>query len=436
MAIIRTDDSHYKAIAAKIREKTGLETTYKPSEMPHGIDEVFAAGASNNSTEVIAAEEKDINFWDYDGKLLYSYTLEELQSMTQLPAAPIAPHELLTFSGWNWSLDNIKAHNRPLDIGAIYSTEDDATYIFISITSDTLLEVPLYFNQSVSNGIMIDWGDGSANTIDGTGNINTSHTYATKGRYVIKMNPQTGTLGLGWNDGTNTLLGSSGDVDVARLTLVDAIFVGKATVGKRSFFRMHGLTKVSLSEGATVGRYEGEFSNCRALNHINMPKSATYFGNLYFQNCVSLSLVVTGDSVTSTSANTCNNCHSLRRTYVARGITTIGYGIYYYCYSIKRVYIPDTVNTIGGNAFTYLQSLAELEIPSSMTTISDNAFTGLTSLRRVVFKSTTPPTVSNTNAFNNWPSDCVIEVPNGCLAVYQNATNYATIAARMIEATI
>ena len=44
MAIVRTDDRNYENIAAKIREKTGGATTYKPSEMPSGVDEVYEAG--------------------------------------------------------------------------------------------------------------------------------------------------------------------------------------------------------------------------------------------------------------------------------------------------------------------------------------------------------------------------------------------------------
>ena len=54
MAIITTDDIYYQNIANKIREKTGGETTYKPSEMPSGLDEVYEAGKK---------AEHDV-FWD------------------------------------------------------------------------------------------------------------------------------------------------------------------------------------------------------------------------------------------------------------------------------------------------------------------------------------------------------------------------------------
>ena len=44
MAIIQTDSVHYESIAEKIREKLGVETRYKPAEMPNGLDDVYEAG--------------------------------------------------------------------------------------------------------------------------------------------------------------------------------------------------------------------------------------------------------------------------------------------------------------------------------------------------------------------------------------------------------
>ena len=44
MAIVRTDDTHYKNIAAKIRKKTGHNRTYTPAEMTSGVKEVYEAG--------------------------------------------------------------------------------------------------------------------------------------------------------------------------------------------------------------------------------------------------------------------------------------------------------------------------------------------------------------------------------------------------------
>lgn len=58
MAIVKTDDAHYKNIGVKIREKTGGTETYKPSGMPSGIDAVYDAG-------IEAGKEAERNtFWN------------------------------------------------------------------------------------------------------------------------------------------------------------------------------------------------------------------------------------------------------------------------------------------------------------------------------------------------------------------------------------
>ena len=44
---VTTDSKHYENMAAKIREKTGTDATYKPSEMPSGVDAVYKAGQSS-----------------------------------------------------------------------------------------------------------------------------------------------------------------------------------------------------------------------------------------------------------------------------------------------------------------------------------------------------------------------------------------------------
>ena len=45
------------------------------------------------------------------------------------------------------------------------------------------MNVRLYILQTVANGVIIDWGDGSAiQTLAGTGRVNATHTYAIAGQ--------------------------------------------------------------------------------------------------------------------------------------------------------------------------------------------------------------------------------------------------------------
>jgi hypothetical protein len=53
------------------------------------------------------------------------------------------------------------------------------------------------------------------------------------------------------------------------------------------------------------------------------------------------------------------------------------------------------------------------------------------------FKPTTPPTLANSNAFQNIPSDCIIYVPysadHSILNAYKTATNWSSQASKMQE---
>ena len=90
---------------------------------------------------------------------------------------------------------------------------DGKTYLYIKIAEKGRMTVPLYFSQTVANGVVIDWGDGSATqTLSGTGNVDATHTYAEIGEYTISLNPSNGcTLGLGHNSSSYCVMGSTGN---------------------------------------------------------------------------------------------------------------------------------------------------------------------------------------------------------------------------------
>lgn len=151
------------------------------------VPEVLNIPAGGTPTSV---EMKDVNFYDYDGTRLYSYTLAEVQALTELPALP--SHTGLTCQGWNWTLANIKAEGKEIDVGALYITNDGKTRLYIHIETTYAMNIPLYFRQSVANGVEVDWGDGSAiETFSGSGStvILPTHQYSSVGDYVITLNP-------------------------------------------------------------------------------------------------------------------------------------------------------------------------------------------------------------------------------------------------------
>ena len=334
-----------------------------------------------------SASPNDVNFYDYDGTIVASYSLSEAQSLTALPEAPT--HDGLTFQGWNYTLEKVKAFTRPMDVGAMYITDDGKTRLHIRIAAEGRMNVPLYISQTVANGVTIDWGDGSATeTLAGTGNANTTHTYASIGDYTITLDPVDGcTLGLGSGSNSYCVMGSTSNNGKVYCNMLQAVNIGKNVT--------------------SIGDYA--FYYC-SLASINLPESMTSIGTYAFQNCYSLASITIPDSVTSIGDSAFDACHSLASITIPESVTNIRESTFKACHSLASITIPESVTNIGAYAFNSCYGMAEYHL-----------------------KPTTPPTLYNTNAFTNIPSDCVIYVPQGCLEAYQNDTKWAKYASYIQE---
>lgn len=77
------------------------------------VDELVTSKESESKE----LERNDINFFDYDGTLLYAYTWEEAKNLTQLP--PLPTHGNLEVKEWNYTLEDIKAQGTKTTIGKV-----------------------------------------------------------------------------------------------------------------------------------------------------------------------------------------------------------------------------------------------------------------------------------------------------------------------------
>ena len=357
---------------AKAAIKTAIEgkgVTVPDGTMLDGmaalIDAIEIGGGSSGGGGSASVTMKGVNFYDYDGTLVASYTIAEAQALTTLPDGPA--HAGLTFQGWNWTLDSIKALNRPVTVGAMYITDDGATRLHIRIATVGRMTVPLRIGQTVANGVSIDWGDGStAETLSGTGKVKTSHTYAEPGDYIISLMPDDGcTLSFGSNSGAYCIMGSAGDNGRVYCNMLQEVYVGK--------------------------------------------------------------------NVTSIVGSAFQYCYSLASVTIPDGVTSIGNSAFYNCYSLANVTIPNGVTSIGDSAFYNCYSLASVTIPDGVTSISKSAFGNCYGIRYYDFSACTAvPALSNTNAFNNIPSDCQMLIPAALYDEWSAATNWATYASYMV----
>ena len=435
MAKIFIEESTLSAIGNSIRAKTGKTNVIPPLNMPTEIASIQAGGSS---TPVSA---NDITFYDYDGTVVASYSLAEAQALASLPDGPT--HDGLTFQGWNYTLEKVKAFTRSMNVGAIYTTDDGKTRIYITLgegrTSPLLGCCP--------NGtVMVDWGDGTTpDTLTGTSTstiqYTPTHNYTSPGSYVISLTV----------NGTFGFLGGSRANDYCYLLKYST------TADTRNLYYQNAITKIELGDSVTsIGQYA--FNSCYSLTSITIPDSVTSIGRNTFQGCYSLTSLIIPDGVTNIEQYAFSNCYSLTSLIIPNSVTSIGnyilqngyslasltipdgatnIGQYAFqnCFSLTSLTIPDSVTSIGKYAFYCYYSLTSLIIPDSVTSIEASAFSNCYGMAEYHLKSATPPTLSSSSVFNGIPDDCIIYVPQGSLVAYQTATNWATYASHMQEET-
>ena len=393
-----------------------------------------ASGGGGGETPA-SAKWDDVTFIDYDGFVLYSYSLEEAQALTDLPALP--SHDGLVCQGWNWTLEAIKSLNRPVTVGAMYITDNGATRLHIRIATVGRMTVPLYIGQTVANGVSIDWGDGSAaKTISGTGNVNTSHTYAEPGDYIISLMPQGGCK-LSFGDGSSLycVMGSTGNNSRVYCNMLQDVSIGKnvTSIGDYAFQRCYSLASITIPTGFTsIGN--NALQNCYSLASITIPTGITSIGNNALQNCYSLASITIPTGFTSIGNSAFYNCYSLASITIPDGVTSIGDEVLQNCYSLASIIIPTGFTSIGNYALQNCFSLASITIPTGFTSINSGAFKSCFGMRYYDFSACTSiPALSNTNAFDNIPSDCQMLIPSALYNNWKTATNWATYASKMVS---
>lgn len=389
-----------------------------------------------------AAPFNDVNFYDYDGTIVYSYTKAEFLALNSLPDNP--SHNGLTAQGWNWTLSGAKTHVTKygfLDIGQSYITDNGETRVKISVLTDTEQTFKLYWTQSKSNGVTVDWGDGSqTETVSGsgTGVKNLTHVYTGKGIYTITLMPDddcnlwlgnkgnyaiwgAGNTNYGWADkiiavnigknypelGGGPIFGGANvcmEITIPKSCTTINSTIGQALTGKviilpygvetvtiNSFFGSNGCPRIACCLPETIESIQSDFFRYNSLaKRLCLP-----------------------DGITTIPSNMCGGCYALQQVNIPEAVTSIGEGAFNNCYALNEVTVPSTVTSIGANVFAYFRGTAIYLLP------------------------TTPPTLSNTNAFGNMANTTVIYVPysqdHSILDAYKTATNWSTYASKMQE---
>ena len=121
-------------------------------------------------------EEKEVNFYDYKGNCIYSYTATEAMNLKELPPGP-PDDEWVTFHSWSETLESVN-RGLPLDVGAYYDVIDELKEGGWNV----IMEIYAYGTIGVSKNVqLIDWGDGEISD-----SFPATHTYQKSGTYIVK----------------------------------------------------------------------------------------------------------------------------------------------------------------------------------------------------------------------------------------------------------
>lgn len=354
---------------------------------------------------------RGVTFYDYDGTVLESWTLTELQNATALPENPV--HAGLTAQGWNWTLAELKSAASPAQVGQHYITSDGKTRVRIMLYESTRIAMNLTLTGA---SLSVDWGDGSSvETISASTLL--YHTYASAGEYVISIACQSGSWqftpisweaepyygSMIWCSVTNVWI--KGVADFVREIWLGS---GISALGDGCFYEFPRLKRISVPNTiSSCGVHS--FYGCRSLFAFVMPKAVGSLSYEVFRESRQLSVLCLPPSFTGN----------------VRGLD--------YC-GLHALCIPNGATKISSYGVQINHPLQCVVIPPSVTSIEAYAFKQCYGLYEVHMLSSTPPTL-NSNAFGGKDAgNFTIYVPAGSLAAYQAATNWTVYADYMKEA--
>lgn len=384
--------------------------------------------ANNAGGGMAEVDIKEVNFFDYDGTCIYAYSLSELQALSELPALP--SHDGLICQGWNWTLADLKAENRRMNVGAVYTTYDGKTRLYLDVPIPYTID--LNYLQTVKGGVTIDWGDGSTTTtVSDNTYCNLTHSYNNSGHYVISMTVAANcTLTLGHDSASYPLCSINTDGQNKKGFFIRKIHIGDRTIiSKYAFNAAYGLRYITIPNSVT-SLAEYSFYSASSLKWLTVPNSVTTIGKYFFYNkngCDGISLPNTISSLPEYGIYLYNGLPPKGGITIPTGVTTICNRAVYKVRGLFIIDIPEGVVTIDKDAFNCSVEAYAITIPSTCSTIGQSAFAN-SGAEFIYVLATTPPTIqSSTFSFYNKTS-IKIYVPSASLNTYKSATNWSTFA--------
>ena len=191
------------------------------------------------------------------------------------------------------------------------------------------------------------------------------------------------------------------------------------------------ITSVTVPDSVTsVG--SGAFYACTNLNSVSLPNAITTIQQYAFFSCSALQNITLPGALKIISNNAFESCTKLTGITVPNSVTNIGSYAFATCSALSSITLGSNLTYLGNKAFRNDTALTEITLPESLKTLS-GCFTGCKNLKTVdCTASTSVIVLGATDCFQNCHADLQIKVPAALLDSWKTATNWATIADKIV----
>lgn len=408
-------------VADAIREKKGTTDLINPQDFSAEIASI--KGEKRYPVYPFA----DVQFIDYDGVLLHSYTWDEAMALEELP--PLPSHDGLICQGWNYTLDELKLQNEKCDIGANYITDDGATRFHLCVDDLTRSNIDIQIKQSVANGVEFNWGDGSSiETFASTSNIVVSHNYTTKGNYIVSIKVKNGTLTIG--------KGSTSTSERNMFVLSGAInWVTEVNIGDRVTFNQKAFAEIRINAISIPLDYTfnpHQFNSILNTKAFIFPRGVSSLPERCFEHSkISEAIISIPHSATTGESYSFYLTSNCTRICLPSNLGNANYG-FLGGHKYYNITTPTPLKLIHSDTFIS-QFMVNFKALGDITNIGSGAFKNCYMLKKIDLTNCTSVPVAAGPVFNTLTAaDVQILVPKALEEEWKNATNWVDCADKIV----
>lgn len=200
-------------------------------------------------------------------------------------------------------------------------------------------------------------------------------------------------------------------------------------------FSYSGVENLTILGTTTeIGNYA--FQGSRLKGTYIIKNGVTKIRDGAFANSTLLTGISIPNTVTDISAYALSGLYSVKNIALPNSVTSLGANAFSGDYSLEEVTLPNAITQLSDGLFTNCTSLSIVSVPSTVTNVYANVFKGCTNLRKIDFSAlNSVPTLSNTNAFTDTPSDLEIVVPDSLYSTWIAANIWSSLASRIVKAS-